>query len=317
MPRESLALSVYRAEKPTPESVTIQYVIDGANRRVGKKVSGTLQKAWLYQNGLNVVAELDGNGAIVSRFVYGSRSNVPDYMVKNGITYRIISDQLGSVRLVVSTTDGSIAQRLDYDAWGDVVRDTNAEFQPFGFAGGFYDPDTKLVRFGVRDYDASVGRWTAKDPVVPAMVPLNAYAYVQNEPLNLIDLLGLYYEYSQYDGAFVHVDDRSGARTSLGKGYSGAPGAVNKHEWEDQRDVGPIPVGEYKIEPPNNRKGPLTFPLKPAKGRNPYNRHSFMIHGDELLCPGLQQASTGCIILDIGIRKKIAESDDRNLKVIP
>jgi len=45
-----------------------------------------------------------------------------------------------------------------------VLSDTSPKFQPFGFAGGLYDPDTGLVRFGARDYDAAAGRWTAKDP---------------------------------------------------------------------------------------------------------------------------------------------------------
>jgi RHS repeat-associated protein len=49
--------------------------------------------------------------------------------------------------------------------FGNVTRDTNPGFQPFAFAGGPYDPDTKLVRFGVRDYDSETGRWTAKDPI--------------------------------------------------------------------------------------------------------------------------------------------------------
>jgi hypothetical protein len=33
---------------------------------------------------------------------------------------------------------GSIAQRVDYDAFGNVILDTNPGFQPFGFAGGLY-----------------------------------------------------------------------------------------------------------------------------------------------------------------------------------
>jgi len=53
-------------------------------------------RGFLYGDALNPVAELDGTGAVVARFVYGSRSNVPDYMVKGGTTYRIVSDHLGS-----------------------------------------------------------------------------------------------------------------------------------------------------------------------------------------------------------------------------
>ncbi|MBK8939830.1 MAG: RHS repeat-associated core domain-containing protein [Polyangiaceae bacterium] len=55
-------------------------------------------------------------------------------------------------------------QELDYDSWGRVLLDTSPGLQPFGFAGGLYDPDTGLVRVGARDYDAETGRWTAKDP---------------------------------------------------------------------------------------------------------------------------------------------------------
>ena len=164
----------------------IEYVIDGAHRRIGKKVNGILVQGFLYRNRLSPVAELDGAGSVVSRFVYGAQENAPEYMVKGGETYRIICDHLGSPRLVVNALTGDVAQQMEYDAYGGVTLDTNPGFQPFGFAGGIYDPVTKLVRFGSRDYDPWTGRWTCKDPRGLAGGP-NVYAYVDNDPVNRID----------------------------------------------------------------------------------------------------------------------------------
>lgn len=111
-------------------------------------------------------------------------------MVKNGTTYRLLRDHLGSVRLVVDASTGFVAQRLSYGPWGTVLEDTNPGFQPLGYAGGLYDPDTGLVRFGVRDYDPSVGRWLAKDPA-GVRIGSNLYEYCQSDPINSIDSTGL------------------------------------------------------------------------------------------------------------------------------
>ncbi|PJA25697.1 MAG: hypothetical protein COX57_02035, partial [Alphaproteobacteria bacterium CG_4_10_14_0_2_um_filter_63_37] len=43
-----------------PNGKVIEYIIDGRNRRVGKKVDGVLTQGFLYQDQLNPVAELDG-----------------------------------------------------------------------------------------------------------------------------------------------------------------------------------------------------------------------------------------------------------------
>jgi RHS repeat-associated protein len=174
-----------------PNGTFIQYVIDGQNRRIGRTVGNTRVQGFLYRNWLNPVAELDGANNVVSRFVYASRGNVPDYMIKNGITYRIITDQLGSPRLVVDVATGTIAQRMDYDEFGRVMPDTNPGFQPFGFAGGIYDLDTHLIRFGARDYDPESGRWTARDPILFAGHDIILYTYSFNDPINVIDPLGL------------------------------------------------------------------------------------------------------------------------------
>jgi len=62
-------------------------------------------------------------------------------MQKAGVTYRIISDHLGSVRLVVNASTGAIviAQRVDYHEFGRITADSSPGFQPFGFAGALYD----------------------------------------------------------------------------------------------------------------------------------------------------------------------------------
>jgi RHS repeat-associated protein len=87
----------------------------------------------------------------------------------------------------------AIAQRIDYDEWGQALLDTSPGFQPFGFAGGLHDPDTGLVRVGARDYDPELGRWTAKDPIGFAGGGPNLYAYALDDPVNQLDPTGLFY----------------------------------------------------------------------------------------------------------------------------
>jgi RHS repeat-associated protein len=127
----------------------------------------------------------------VSRFVYGTSPLVPDYVIKGGVNYQIVSDHLGSPRLVVDTATGTVVQRLDYDEFGNIALDTNPGFQPFGFAGGLYDTHTTLTRFGLRDYDPEAGRWTTKDPARFGGRSGNLYDYVFGDPINLVDPTGL------------------------------------------------------------------------------------------------------------------------------
>jgi RHS repeat-associated protein len=59
---------------------------------------------------------------------------------------------------------------MRHDEFGRVLVDTVATVVPFGFAGGMYDPDTGLVRFGARDYEPETGRSTAKDVGIQAFM---------------------------------------------------------------------------------------------------------------------------------------------------
>lgn len=105
--------------------------------------------------------------------------------------YYLAYDQVGSLR-IVADVEGNIVKQIDYDSFGNIINDTNPAFNvPFGFAGGLYDKDTGLVKFGFRDYDSDTRRWTAKDPIGFAGGDVDLYGYCLNDPINFIDSLGL------------------------------------------------------------------------------------------------------------------------------
>jgi|GEM_PF-1874236 len=168
-----------------PDGSSVTYTLDGFGRRVSRAKNG-IERRFLYAEGHRLVAVLDASGAVLEQFVYATRRHSPDAMIKGGTAYRILTDQLGSVRLVVNASTGAVAQRIDYDPWGAITVDTAPGFQPLGFASGLYDADTKLVHFGAREYDPEVGRWTTKDPAL-FQGGLNLYAYAENDPVDRVD----------------------------------------------------------------------------------------------------------------------------------
>jgi RHS repeat-associated protein len=178
----------------TEGTLQLRYGFDAQGRRVQRYQNNVLTHTWLYQDQLRIAGEIKADGSL-QQFVYGEKVNVPSLILRREnkvfVAYRVISDHLGSVRLVVKASDGIIMQRMRYDEYGQVLEDTNPGFQPFGYAGGLYDPDTGLVRFGARDYDPEIGRWLAKDPV-RFDGGLNLYEYVESNPIMLTDPSGLW-----------------------------------------------------------------------------------------------------------------------------
>ncbi|MDO9183630.1 MAG: RHS repeat-associated core domain-containing protein [Bacteriovorax sp.] len=79
---------------------------------------------------------------------------------------------------------------MNHDEFGKATMDTSPGLQPFGFAGGLYDSDTKLVRFGLRDFDSEIGRWNSKDVIRFKAGDTNLYGYTFADPVNWIDPSG-------------------------------------------------------------------------------------------------------------------------------
>jgi RHS repeat-associated protein len=182
------SLGVLR-EVDLPDGRVVTYQVDGRNRRIAKLVDGVLVRKWIYWDALQPAAELGPDDAVISQFARG------EYMVKAGANYRLVRDDVGSVRLVIDVASGAVVQAMQYDEWGRVLSDSNPESQPFGFAGGMYDRDTGLVHFGRRDYDAETGRWLSKDTLAFAASRPNLYLYGGDDPINMVDPSGHDFEH--------------------------------------------------------------------------------------------------------------------------
>ena len=173
-----------------PDGRWVSYEHDPLGRRIAKRIDGTIVEKYLWQGLTRLLAVYDGSDNLVQRFEYAD-GRLPVAMAHGGNIYYLAYDQVGSLR-VVTDASGNVVKRIDYDSFGNVLYDTNVAFLvPFGFAGGLADRDTGLVRFGYRDYDPDTGRWTAKDPIGIAGGDTDLYGYVQSNPVNLVDPLGL------------------------------------------------------------------------------------------------------------------------------
>ncbi len=173
-----------------PDGRIIEYVHDPVGRRIAKIIDGITVKKYLWQGLTQLLALYDGNNNLIMRFEY-SDGRMPVAMTSGGATYYLTYDQVGSLRVVADST-GNVVKRIDYDSFGNIIADTDSLFDmPFGFAGGLQDRDIGLVRFGYRDYDPDIGRWTAKDPILFAGGDTDLYGYCLNDPVNWVDPYGL------------------------------------------------------------------------------------------------------------------------------
>ena len=174
-----------------PDGTVIDYVYDPLGRRIAKKVDGVTIEKYLWQGLTHLLAVYAGSNNLLMRFEYAD-GRMPVSMTRSDGTYYFTYDQVGSLRVVANATGMSV-KTIDYDSFGNTIYDTNPSFEvPLAFAGGLYDRDTGLVRFGYRDYDPDVGRWTSKDPILFNGGSTDLYGYCINDPVNCVDPLGLF-----------------------------------------------------------------------------------------------------------------------------
>jgi RHS repeat-associated protein len=128
--------------------------------------------------GINVT--LYANGEAVGM----NRLNTENYT--GGSAY-LGKDVLGSVRCI-SNEYGQLDGRYEYDAFGKPYKGDFTNGVGLGYTGKPYDTVTGMYNYGYRDYAPEVARFTTVDPVRDGA---NWFAYVNNDPVNWVDELGL------------------------------------------------------------------------------------------------------------------------------
>ncbi len=111
----------------------------------------------------------------------------PVSVTEGNQTLNITTDIRGSVRALTDRY-GMTLSACDYDEFGIPLSDGTAALCGLGYAGKPYDAVTGLQNYGFRDYNPRAGRFTTMDPIRWGQ---NWYAYVDNDPINSIDVWGL------------------------------------------------------------------------------------------------------------------------------
>ncbi|MDD4406219.1 MAG: RHS repeat-associated core domain-containing protein, partial [Parabacteroides sp.] len=193
-----------------PKRIVFEY--DYLGRRIAKKVwnntAGTGNPAtylkYLY-DGWILIAELNGNSgnSLVRAYTWGLDASgsmqgvggVGGLLMVNagsGGVHFPAYDLNGNVMGLVNATNGMISAKYEYGPFGEVFCSVGdmAKVNPFQFSTKYTDNETDLVYYGYRYYSPALGRWLSRDPI-EEQGGLNLYGFVNNDPVNKWDKLGL------------------------------------------------------------------------------------------------------------------------------
>ena len=138
-----------------------------------------------------MVAEYDGAGAILHRYVHGSNASADDPLLEYsgaGLAGKkwLHADRLGSI---VAATDGAGGNPAinSYDEYGIPGPANSGRFQ---YTGQAWLPELGMYHYKARIYSPTLGRFLQTDPVGYGS-HMNVYAYVGNDPINATDPTGL------------------------------------------------------------------------------------------------------------------------------
>lgn len=171
-----------------------QHGYNAIGQRVARTVNGTTTRYVIdpREPVSRLLMETDDAGNPLAYYVYGM--GLVAKITPAGQSYTYHFDWRASTAALTDSA-GAVVNRYTYDPWGNVGTNTvELVANPFRFVGrlGVMDDGNGSFYMRARYYLPGVGRLTSKDPVGLRGGP-NFYAYAMNDPLGLMDPLGLSY----------------------------------------------------------------------------------------------------------------------------
>ena len=187
-----------------PDKWTISNFYDVFGRRLSKSYKAnneSVSKEIYLYIGNQEIGQLDDKNNIIQLQVPGPSYNLDtarsvSFELEEGI-FAPTYDLQGNVISIIDSDYSEKIESYEYSVFGnEIIFDGNGDQliessvnNPWRFACKRKDEATGLINFGLREYDPNIGRWINPDPIGFAD-GMNQYAFVHNNPLKYIDLLG-------------------------------------------------------------------------------------------------------------------------------
>ncbi len=279
-----------------------QYSFDNANRRVMRTLpGGTTVYAY---DGIQCVEERDQTNAITRQYVWGPGIDELVQEQTPADTWFAHENSIGSV-CALTDSAGNVVERYQYDPFGNTTVTLNGNTgNRYRFHAAYFDDETGLIHMRNRAYHPGLGRFIQRDPIGgwgDWNNFGNALSRAGNDSVNRLDPFGL--DSLEFTGdTVIHYDD-SGAVVGSYPATSGQAGTSDT----SIPDRGPIPEGEYELDPGEVSEGGFLrnlrgdwgnyrAPLDPKPETDTKGRKGMYIHG------GKKPGSKGCI--DLGEHDK-------------
>jgi RHS repeat-associated protein len=196
------------------------YLYNAQGQRAIKTVNGQTT-IYHYNQAGQLIAESEAAGSVQAEYLY--LSGQPLAKIEGGATFYIHTDHLGTPQLMTDS-QGGIVWQIDSRPFGDNPTITGTQSLNLRFPGQYYDAESGLNQNWFRDYNPNLGRYVEADPILQAnfllkgtrvfLVPyyldkptlLDAYSYVQNNPIILSDPSGLSSENNSTSGLSCEQD---------------------------------------------------------------------------------------------------------------